>query len=94
MTEWPKNPQLHVGGTLEPDGPVNVFNEKLAVADAINRATETKTAYDTTHTTPPPEQPPPPDPIGPPISAGGPVILADQSRYMIDASASGGRRRR
>lgn len=94
MTEWPKNPQLRVGGNVEPEGPVNVFNEKLAVADAINRAVETKKEYDTTHPPITPTEPPPVIPIGDPISPGGPVVLGDLSLYMIDTSTAGGRRRR
>jgi len=91
MTEWPKNPALHITGTLEPAGPVNVFNEKVAVAEAVNRAIETKTAYDTTH---PPTTPvilPPPEPTGPLIGTGSPVV-ADPSKYMIDLAVV--RRRR
>jgi hypothetical protein len=82
VTEWPKNPQLRVGGELEPSGPVNVFNEKVATAEAINRAIETKTAYDTTH---PPPAPITPEtvPDGTPISPGGPVTI-DETKYMIE----------
>lgn len=82
MTEWPKNPQLRVGGELEPTGPVNVFNEKVATAEAINRAIDTKTAYDTTH---PPPAPITPEtvPDGTPISPGGPVTI-DETKYMLD----------
>ena len=84
MTEWPKNPQLRVGGELEPTGPVNVFNEKVATADAINRAIDTKTAYDITHPAVlPPIDPPPVDPLGPPIGAGSPITF-DESRYMLE----------
>jgi len=87
MTEWPKNPALHVTDTVEPAGPVNVFNEKVAVADAVNRAIATKTSYDTAH---PPPAPITPEvvPPGTPISAGGPVIV-DESRYMIDQTFMG-----
>jgi hypothetical protein len=87
MTEWPKNPALHISGTVEPAGPVNVFNEKVAVADAVNRAIETKTTYDAAH---PPPTPVTPEvvPPGTPISAGGPVTI-DESRYMIDPTFVG-----
>lgn len=93
MTEWPKNPQLRVGGEIEPSGPVNVFNEVLAVADAINRATEVKKEYEVTHPPVTPTTPEPPPP-GTPIDPGSPVVLGDLSLYMIDTSAAGGRRRR
>jgi len=48
VTEWPKNPELRVAGdsSLEPVGPLNVFNEKLHTAEAINQAHLTKTTYD------------------------------------------------
>jgi hypothetical protein len=86
MSEWPKNPATHVAGTLEPVGPLNVFVEKVAIADAINRAIDVKTLYDETHSAPPPAATavPRPAPIGPPIVAGRPVTI-DQSRYMIDS---------
>jgi hypothetical protein len=94
MTEWPKNPQLQVGGALEPAGPVNVFNEKVATAEAINRAIATKTTYDATHpAVPPPEVIPPPPGI--PISAGGPIDTPiDGVKYMLDISTAAARRRR
>ena len=92
MTEWPKNPELYVGGALEPVGPLNVFIEKLGAADAINRAIAVKTEYDATHTTPPPEPPPRP-PDGPPVDPGNPVVI-DESKYLIDTTAAAGYRRR
>ena len=34
--------QRLIGGSIDPVGPLNVFNEKIASADAINRAIATK----------------------------------------------------
>ena len=94
MTEWLKNPSYNIfEGTVEPAGPMNVFNEKLAVVEAVNRAINAKTEYDAEHPPVIAAATSPPGPIGAPIGTGGP-ILVDQSRYMIDASVSGGRRRR
>jgi len=89
MTEWPKNPDLRFEGTVEPVGPMNVFNEKLATAAAVNEAIAVKKQYDLDH--PPPPPPPSPAavvvtpivPVGSPISAGQ-AVLVDESKYMID----------
>ena len=91
MTEWPKNPAYNqIGGALEPAGPVNVFNEKVAVAEAVNRAIITKTKYDETHPATPPAITTI-TPSGTPISAGSRPQL-DESRYMIDVAAAHRRR--
>jgi len=100
MTEWPKNPEIRlIGGTLEPVGPMNVFNEKLAVADAVNRAINVKTEYDEDHLTPPAVKAAVPAvvaPTGTPAGAGKPVPY-EAARYMVDVmlpSPSYVRRRR
>jgi hypothetical protein len=100
VTEWPKNPDLHyaAGSALEPVGPLNVFNEKLAAANAINDAIATKTQYDTDH---PAELRPGPlvvvehrtYPIGKPISPGMPAHR-DESKFMIDVPPNRMLRRR
>jgi len=92
MTEWPKNPELYVGGALEPVGPLNVFIEKLGAADAINRAIAVKTEYDATHPPVPPPEVIPPTP-GTPVDPGNPVVI-DESKYLIDTTAAAGYRRR
>ena len=71
-----------IGGEIDPVGPVNVFNEKLASADAVNRAVETKATYDTTHPATP-FVPPDRTPIGAPIDPGGPVAF-DATKFVID----------
>ena len=74
-----------IGASIDPVGPVNVFNEKIAIADAINRAIATKDTYDAAH----PPAPPPPaldmTPIGVPISAGR-RITPDPKKYVLDTS--------
>ena len=87
MTEWPKNPELRVAGdsSLEPVGPLNVFNEKLHTAEAINQAHITKTTYDQ-HAAPRPgpivivDHRPETLPVTP-IGAGRRPVL-DASKYM------------
>jgi len=76
--------QQLIGGTIDPVGPVNVFNEKIAAADAINRAIAVKTEYEAAH---PPVLLAAPDmtPIGEPISAGRP-ITPDPRKYVLDTS--------
>ena len=71
-----------IGGEIDPVGPLNVFNEKLASADAVNRAIETKTTYDTAHP-PTPWVPPDMTPIGDPIDPGSPVAF-DATKFVID----------
>ena len=71
-----------VGGEIDPVGPVNVFNEKIASAEAVNRAIATKTTYDAAHP-PTPFVPPDRTPIGIPISPGGPVAF-DATKFVID----------
>ena len=77
-------------------GPVNVFSELMAAADAINRAAQIKASYNQLELS---EKPPGSPmhaallPSGPPIGPGGPVD-ADESQYMIDVSVSAGHRRR
>jgi len=77
--------QRLIGASIDPVGPVNVFNEKIAIADAINRAIATKDTYDAAH----PPAPPPPaldmTPIGVPISAGR-RITPDPKKYVLDTS--------
>lgn len=92
MTEWPKNPR--VGSTPEPQGPLNVFNEALASADAINRANATKDQYDQTHPgmTAVVPLPAPAAFVGVPIGTGSPITV-DESKYMIDIPVQGRRRR-
>ena len=77
--------QRLIGGSIDPVGPLNVFNEKIASADAINRAIATKVDYDTAH--PPPPPPPALDmtPIGAPISPGR-AITPDPRKYVLDTS--------
>jgi hypothetical protein len=88
MTEWPKNPGYNdFEGTVEPAGPMNVFNERLATVAAVNAAIAAKTTYDTAHPAPAPVTPPVVPP-GTPISPGSPVTV-DQSRYMIDPTFKG-----
>jgi len=74
-----------IGASIDPVGPVNVFNEKIAIADAINRAIATKDIYDAAH--PPPAPPPPLDmtPIGVPIGPGRP-ITPDPRKFVLDTS--------
>ena len=76
--------QQLIGGTIDPVGPVNVFNEKIAAADAINRAIAVKTEYEAAH---PPVLLTAPDmtPIGEPISAGRP-ITPDPRKYVLDTA--------
>lgn len=86
MTEWPKNPEIRlIGGTLEPVGPMNVFNEKLAVADAVNRAINVKTEYDEDH--PPVVETaaavPAIVPTGQPAGVGH-AIPYEASKYMVE----------
>ena len=74
-----------IGASIDPVGPVNVFNEKIAIADAINRAIATKDIYDAAH---PPAPPPPPldmTPIGVPIGPGRP-ITPDPKKFVLDTS--------
>ena len=75
--------QRLIGGSIDPVGPLNVFNEKIASADAINRAIATKVDYDTAH--PPPPPPPALDmtPIGKPISPGR-AIPFNAKKFVID----------
>ena len=72
-----------IGGEIDPVGPVNVFNEKIAAADAVNRAIETKATYDTAHP-PTPFVPPDRTPIGDPIDSGRPVAF-DATKFVIDS---------
>ena len=76
--------QQLIGATIDPVGPVNVFNEKIAAADAINRAIAVKTEYEAAH---PPVLLTAPDmtPIGEPISAGRP-ITPDPRKYVLDTA--------
>ena len=76
--------QQLIGATIDPVGPVNVFNEKIAAADAINRAIAVKTEYEAAH---PPVLQVTPDmtPIGEPISAGRP-ITPDPRKYVLDTA--------
>lgn len=71
-----------IGGEIDPVGPVNVFNEKIAAADAVNRAIETQTAYEAAHP-PTPFVPPDRTPIGEPIGPGGPIV-PDKTKFVID----------
>ena len=71
-----------IGGEIDPVGPVNVFNEKLASADAVNRAVAVQTEYETNHP-PTPFVPPDMTPIGEPIDPGGPVAF-DATKFVID----------
>ena len=77
--------QRLIGASIDPVGPVNVFNEKIAIADAINRAIVTKAEYDAAH--PPAPPPPAPDmtPIGVPIGPGRP-ITPDPKKFVLDTS--------
>jgi hypothetical protein len=76
-----------IGGEIDPVGPVNVFNEKLASADAVNRAIDTKTAYDAAHPATP-WVPPDRTPIGAPIDPGRPVVF-DATKFVIDRAVKG-----
>lgn len=93
MTEWPKNPEIRlIGGTLEPVGPMNVFNEKLAVADAVNRAIDTKTEYDADH---PPVAVVKADvpaivPTGQPAGVGH-AVPYEAAKYMMDVAGTSDR---
>jgi hypothetical protein len=95
MTAWPANPNYNdFEGTVEPNGPMNVFNEKLATVVAVNAAVAAKTTYDTAHppVTPPVVTSPPP---GTPISPGSPIDTPlDGTKYMLDYSTAAARRRR
>jgi hypothetical protein len=71
-----------VGGEIDPVGPLNLFNEKIAAAEAVNRAIETKTEYDAAHPATP-FVPPDRTPIGDPIDPGGPVAF-DATKFVID----------
>ena len=77
--------QRLIGATIDPVGPVNVFNEKIAAADAINRAIAIKTEYDAAHPPPAPLAAPDMTPIGAPISAGRP-ITPDPRKFVLDTS--------
>src|SRR4029077_5919075 len=72
-----------IGAVIDPVGPVNVFNEKIAAADAVNRAIETQTAYEAAHPPGPPPEPPDRTPIGEPIGPGGPIV-PDKTKFVID----------
>jgi len=74
-----------IGATIDPVGPVNVFNEKIAAADAINRAIATKDAYDAAHPPAAPLAAPDMTPIGVPISTGRP-ITPDPRKYVLDTA--------
>ena len=91
-----------VGEIISPaepmQGPVNVFSERMAAADAIIRAANTKASYDQLDLAEKPLLPPMPTampriPTGPLIDPGSPVDI-DESLYMIDVSVSAGHRRR
>ena len=73
-----------IGGEIDPVGPLNLFNEKIAAAEAVNRAVAVKAEYDTNHP-PTPFVPPDRTPIGTPISPGGPVAF-DATKFVIDHS--------
>jgi hypothetical protein len=83
------NTELFSTVTLEPLGPVNVFNEKYGYITAVNDAIAAKSTYDTAHPPVVPDPPPPPPaPLGAPISAGRPVQLtkAQQKKYVTDTT--------
>jgi hypothetical protein len=88
------DPDATVTSTPPSQGPLNLFNERVHSADAFNRAYDTKVKYDQlgapaleSHWVSPPSS-------GTPISPGRPVVLDDNSRYMIDMSIAGGQSRR
>lgn len=71
-----------IGGEIDPVGPVNVFNEKIAAADAVNRAVATKAEYDAAHP-PTPFVAPDRTPIGTPVPPGRPIAF-DKTKFVID----------
>ena len=73
-------------GTIDPVGPLNVFNEKIAAAEAVNRAIATKEVYDAAHPLAPATawMPPNRTPIGEPVSAGRRIDF-DATKFVIDS---------
>lgn len=96
MTEWPKNPDVRApidNSELLPIGPLNVFNEKLAHADAINHAHVVKRTYDQEHPQPQVKEPTPlPAVVATGQQAGvGHAVPYEAAKYMMDVAGTSAR---